>query len=205
MTREETKKIIRIISVTYPNWHPENLTDVVDVWTMYLEEFSYQQVIVALKAYTLSNTSGFAPSIGQLVGTMQKVSADNQELGEMEAWAMVSRAIRNGIYGFKEEFEKMPELVQKALGSAEQIYRYATDDNYNESVIQSHFRSSYRAVVDRQKEIARLPQSMQIALVGQKTDTKKLVDTVAEQKLVVKVPTQMTEEQKKRLEELLSE
>lgn len=204
MTREETKKIIRIISVTYPNWHPDNLTDVVDVWTMYLEEFTYQEVSVALKAFTLSNTSGFAPSIGQLVGMMQKVSIDNQELGEMEAWALVSKAIRNGTYGYREEFDKLPESVQIALGSPEQIYRYATDEGYNESVIQSHFRSSYRAVVDRQREIARLPKSMKVALVGQNKETPKLI-TNSDEDIEVHVPTQMSDEQKEKLKRLLDE
>lgn len=68
MTREETVKIIRIICDCYPNYKPNNLSETVDVWNMMLENYSYEQVSVALKAYINSDISGFAPSIGQLIG-----------------------------------------------------------------------------------------------------------------------------------------
>lgn len=163
MNREETKKIVRVIMAAFPNWHPDNLSDVIDAWSMFLDEYDYNNVAKAVKAYTLTNTSGFAPSIGQIVGMMQKIEQP-EELGEMEAWSLVSKAIRNGGYNYQEEFEKMPELVKKAIGSAEQIHRYAIDESYNESVVQSHFRSAYRIVCDRTKELNRLPESMQISI-----------------------------------------
>lgn len=67
MTREETKKIIRIMCDSYPNYKPMDLKETVDVWTMMLEECTYEQISVALKQYILTENSGFAPSIGQLV------------------------------------------------------------------------------------------------------------------------------------------
>ena len=97
MNREETKKILRIMVDSYPNYKPIDMAETIDVWQMMLEDFSYQQVAMALKAYIMSDTSGFAPSIGQLVGKMQMISTPN-ELNEMEAWALVSKAIRNGYY-----------------------------------------------------------------------------------------------------------
>ena len=67
MTREETVKIIRIMCDCYQNYKPNDLSETVDVWTMMLEEYPYEQIAVSLKAYVLSDTSGFAPSIGQLI------------------------------------------------------------------------------------------------------------------------------------------
>lgn len=52
---------------SYPNYKPMDLKETVDVWTMMLEECTYEQISVALKQYILTENSGFAPSIGQLV------------------------------------------------------------------------------------------------------------------------------------------
>lgn len=164
MTRDETKKIIRIIADSYPNYRPSDISETIDVWHMMLEEFSYQQVAVALKAYILTDTSGFAPSIGQLVGKMQMVSQPN-ELNEMEAWALVSQALKNGYYGAEEEFAKLPELVQKAVGTPANLRAWAhTDESSIENVVQSNFMRTYRTVVKRESECAKLPDSIKLAM-----------------------------------------
>lgn len=157
MNREETKKILRIMVDSYPNYKPVDMAETIDVWQMMLEDFSYQQVAMALKAYIMSDTSGFAPSIGQLVGKMQMISQPN-ELNEMEAWALVSKAIRNGYYGAETEFEKLPEMVQKAVGQPSQLRQWAHSDMESiETVIQSNFIKTYRTVVKRESEIQRMP------------------------------------------------
>lgn len=74
MTREETVKIIRIICDCYPNYKSSNLSETVDVWQMMLDEYSYNQVSIALKAYVTSDTSGFAPSVGEIAAKIQLVS-----------------------------------------------------------------------------------------------------------------------------------
>lgn len=157
MTRDEIKQIIGIMASTYPNYKPDDLKMTVDVWQMMLEDFSYQQVAMALKAYIMSDTSGFAPSIGQLVGKMQMISQPN-ELNEMEAWALVGKAIRNGYYGAETEFAKLPEMVQKAVGQPSQLRQWAHSDMESiETVIQSNFIKTYRTVVKRESEIQRMP------------------------------------------------
>lgn len=98
MTREETVEIIHIICDCYPNFKPEDLSRTIDAWQVMLEEYSCEQVAVALKAYVTSDTSGFAPSVGEIVAKIQLVSQP-QELDGMAAWGLVSKALRNGTYG----------------------------------------------------------------------------------------------------------
>lgn len=157
MTRDETVKIIRIMCDCYPNYKPSNLSETVDVWNMMLEEYSYSQISMALKAYVHSDTSGFAPSIGQLINTIYTIQ-NPQELNEMEAWFLVSRALRNGYYGAIEEFNKLPPLVQKAVGSPDNLRNWAlTDGKSIENVVQSNFMRTYRTVVNRENEIKKMP------------------------------------------------
>lgn len=160
MTREETVKIIRIMCDCYPNYKPNNLSETVDVWQMMLDEYSYNQVSIALKAYVTSDTSGFAPSVGEIVAKIQLVSQP-QELDGMAAWGLVSKALRNGTYGAVEEFNKLPPLVRQAVGMPDNLKNWATSDYQTiETVIQSNFLRTYETVVKRANEINRMPDNI---------------------------------------------
>ena len=161
MTRDETVKIIRIMCDSYPNYKPNNISETVDVWCMMLEDYNYNQVAVALKAYVTSDTSGFAPSIGELIAKIQMISQP-QELNEMEAWSLVSKALRNGTYGAVEEFSRLPPIVQEAVGNPDNLRNWATSDcKAIETVIQSNFIKTYRSVTSRTEEIKRVPAEIQ--------------------------------------------
>jgi hypothetical protein len=128
---------------------------------MMLEDFAYQKIALALKAYILTDTSGFAPSVGALVSKVRKA----EELNEMEAWALVSKAIKNGIHGAEDEFAKLPPVVQKAVGAPSNLRQWAqTDLKSIENVIQSNFIKTYQGVVKRESELQALPVSMRNAL-----------------------------------------
>ena len=160
MTREETVKIIRIMVDSYPNYKPNNISETVDVWNMMLSDYDYNLVAMALKAYILSDTSGFAPSIGQLVAKIQALTKP-QELSEMEAWSLVSKAIRNSGYNSVEEFANLPPLVQKAVGTPDNLRNWAVSDYRTiESVIQSNFLRTYGTVVKRENEINCMPNEI---------------------------------------------
>ena len=157
MTRDETKQILMRISTVYPNYKPvSDLRFVVETWNEYLAEYSYEQVKAALQMFIVTDTSGFAPSIGQLIEKLSMISKPEQ-MGELKAWTLVSKAVRNSAYNSESEFEKLPPLVQKALGSAAQLRIWAMDEEYNESVNGSNFMRTYRAVVERENKIAKMP------------------------------------------------
>lgn len=159
MDREETKKIIAAMIASYPNFKPFNMSVTVDTWTAMLSEYSYRDISLALKSYIVSNTSGFAPSIGQLIGELKKPEA-LAAMGAGEAWALVNKALRRSTYYSIEEFEKLPADIQAAVGEPSQLYSWATDENFNESVVSSNFRRSYESVLKRKNELASLPAEM---------------------------------------------
>lgn len=160
MTREETVEIIHIICDCYPNFKPEDLSRTIDAWQVMLEEYSCEQVAVALKAYVASDTSGFAPSVGEIVAKIKLVSQP-QELDGMAAWGLVSKALRNGTYGAVEEFNKLPPLVKQAVGMPDNLKNWATADYQTiETVIQSNFLRTYETVVKRANEINRMPDDI---------------------------------------------
>ena len=169
MTRDETKRIIQIMCATYPNWKPADLSNTVDAWHLMLEDYPYNQIAIALKAYVTSDASGFAPSVGQLIAKLNTITTTN-EPSELEAWAMVSRALRNGYYGAEEEFSKLPELVQKAVGNPSNLRQWSqTDVDSIENVIQSNFLRTYRNVVKRAEEVQKMPSDIKAIIQANET------------------------------------
>ena len=180
MTRDEVKKIIAIMATTYPNYKPGDLKQTVDIWEMMLDEYSYQEISVALKAYILSDTSGFAPSIGQLTTRVHETRrlVKGDDLTELEAWALVYKAICNSTYNSESEYEKLPEPVKKAVGNAANLREWASMDiDTVQSVEQSHFIRVYRAEVEKAKRVEVMPSEIRnrIAttvnmMIGEKED-----------------------------------
>lgn len=156
MTVKEARKLIAVFMVTYPNYKPIDTELAATVWADATEEYSYEQVNMALKAYMKSSTSGFAPTPGQLIDKIHFITRP-PDLNETEAWSLVSNAIRRSAYDSAEEYAKLPPLVQKAVGLPSQLRTWAIDEEYNEQVVSSNFMRAYRAEVAREKEVSKMP------------------------------------------------
>lgn len=214
MTREETIKLLMVIQSAYPNFKPPDKTVAVDTWYTMLRDMDYNVVQMGLRAYITSDTSGFAPSIGQLINTIYTIQSP-QELNEMEAWALVSKALRNGYYGAVEEFDNLPPLVQKAVGTPDNLRNWSQANTESvENVIQSNFMRSYRTVVKREEEIKKMPvdvqalienvnktsYSVQIGTKNQQTIKLSLEDNKSQNKPIKGIP--MPKEIKERIEQM---
>ena len=160
MRIEEARKIIAVMLVSYPNFKPIDTELMATTWADMLNEYSYEQVSVALKCYITTDTSGFAPSIGQLIDKLKTVEQP-QELNELQAWGLVRKAINNSGYHSEEEFAKLPPLVQKAVGTPGQLKQWGLSDIESiETVAQSNFMRTYRAVAKREDEVSRMPKEI---------------------------------------------
>lgn len=218
MTREEVQDFLAMVQATYPNYNPPSRTAAVNAWTIALEEYSKNEIATAFKVYMQTNTSGFAPTPGQIIEKVHFLSSP-QELNEMEAWALVSKAIRNSTYNFDYEFSKLPPLVQRAVGLPSQLQTWALDENYNEQIVSSHFIKCYREQATRQKEISKMPEKIRrlIQNVADKSYSaqisslrdgaiKSLADSKRTENKALEIATdgiQMPDRARKRLEEIL--
>lgn len=163
MDRREVATLLATIQAYYPQYNPPDKTIAVNAWLDMLKEYPKELVEDALRAFISTDTVGFAPSIGQLIGKMNLIQSTG-ELNEMEAWSLVSKAIRNSGYHSVEEFEKLPDLVQKSVGTPSQLRTWALDQNYNEQVVSSNFIKCYRAELNRKREYMSLPQNIRNAI-----------------------------------------
>lgn len=96
-------------------------------------------------------------------------------MSELEAWSLVRKAVRNSGYHSVEEFEKLPEACQRAVGSAANLKEWALMDSERvETVEQSHFIRNYRTTVQRISEEKKLPESIRLLIASMRDNALEL-------------------------------
>jgi len=120
--------------------------DAIRTWYSLLNDLTYEQLSMAVKAYM--QTEHFPPTIA---GLRSKVLAlEPEEDNFNEAWGMVRHALSRSGYYWKEEFAKLPEKVQKAVGKAENLKMWSQmETSAVDGVIYSQFIKAYQAVQKR--------------------------------------------------------
>ena len=166
MTEKEVRQLLAMTQAVYPNYNPPSREAAVNAWLMCLSEYDNNVVMAAFKAYMTTNTSGFAPAPGQLIEILQTLTQPS-ELNELEAWSIVRKALRNCGYNAEQEFAKLPTVVQKTVGTPQQLKIWACDSEFNENVVSSNFIKTYRTEVKRATELNKMP-----------SDVRKLIEMV---------------------------
>lgn len=169
MTRKECAGVLAILQSEYPQsfvkLDDRQMAAKLDLWTEMFSGDDPQLVFAAVKALLTSGRE-FAPNIGQIKEKMHQLASPNA-LTETEAWALVSKACQNGLYGSKAEFDKLPPDVQAAVGSPEMLKQWAMmDADELQSVVASNFMRSYKVISRRAKEKALMPPEMRELLAG---------------------------------------
>lgn len=169
MTRDDVIKIMSVLRGAYPHFYrdisKQEAYDTINLWTDMFSNDDASIVAAAVKSLIDGDDKGFPPTIGQVKAKM-RLLVGSDELTEAEAWNLVSKAVKNGLYGAVEEFEKLPPAVKRIVGSPSQLRDWASmDSDTLQSVVASNFQRSYKVVATREKEIAALPD-----------DVKKLIN-----------------------------
>ena len=161
MTRDETGRIMNILTTAYPQFYAgKNAPDprrTVNLWAAMFVEEPVELVAAAVKALIASDVKGFPPHIGAVKEQIRRITAP-EEMTEAEAWAAVKRALRNSTYGSKAEFARLPERLKRLVGSPEQLRDWAAMDAETvDSVVASNFQRSYKARAAEERQYALLP------------------------------------------------
>lgn len=165
MTLGEMVKILTMISAYYPTFNNGRDPEVTSkAWHLLFADDSFSAVQNALLAYVATDTKGFPPMPGQLKEQMKpKVS----EVSSFEAWHEVKKALSNGIYGSKEEFEKLSPICKRIVGSPAVLREWATLDSEElDTVVSSNFQRNYRAISENTRNYEKLPERVRQMLPG---------------------------------------
>lgn len=203
MTRDETINILMMIQAAYPRFSVPDKTVTVNTWYNLLKEYPFKQVEAATVAYIKSDKSGFAPGIGQVIEKLNLIF-HKDDMSELAAWGLVTKAIRRSTYYSEDEFAKLPPTIQKVIGSPSQLKEWAQMqvDGPALTVLQSNFLKSYRSVSARDKERASLNLPVEKPEYRIETGTQTL-SISAEREEALKQSVPMPKNVREKLDKLI--
>lgn len=177
MTVDETLKIFAVLKANYSNFFKSvsrvDAEAMVNLWAEMFADEPYEAVGMAIKSYIASDVNGYPPNVGIIKEQMRKLTK-TESLTEQEAINLITKACENGSYGSKEEFAKLPPILQRLVGSPNQLKEWALmdKDTFN-SVIQSNLMRSYRVLAERERQHQALPNNIK-NLIAETTNQLKL-------------------------------
>lgn len=180
MTFDETLAIMSVLKAAYPNYYKDmkrsEAESIVSLWAEMFKDEPAELVAVAVKAHIANDKKGFPPHIGAIKDAIVKITQPN-EMTEIEAWALVQKASRNAIYGAAEEYKKLPEVLQRLVGSPQQLKEWAMmDADVVHSVVASNFQRSYKVRAASEREVLALPSDVRqvVAQLAEGMTTREL-------------------------------
>lgn len=166
MTRAETGKIIKIVKACYLNhykgWTEEDIAEQVMVWEAIFKDYSYEQVNGGLTVFLRQDASGFPPTPGQIIDKIQMVR-HLDEGTDMEMASLLMKAACNSAYHAQEEFDKLPEICQMAVGNPRVLRDWAMSTE-NTNVMESHFIRMIRQAREKQRNLEATPESVRLLI-----------------------------------------
>lgn len=166
MNREETKEILKVLRVGYPNFYKElkksEADEIIDLWSTM---FAAEPVVIVIEAVkSLMCTLKFPPTIADVKEKISLITQP-QTMTEMEAWQIVKSAM--SYYNAVETFGRLPAILRRIVGSPNQLREWAVMEAETvNSVVQSNFMRSYKATVMQEKERSMLPESTKQMIAG---------------------------------------
>ena len=178
MDRYQTTLVLSVLKAAYPhafqNMSKADGEAMLNLWATMFHDESYEEVNAAVTLLIATRTVGYSPTVGEVKEQIRKLHHTN-DIDEAYAWTLVSKASRNGSYHSVEEFNKLPPVVQRAVGSPEQLKQWAAMDAETvESVVASNFKRAFRVQVERDAELEKLPSQVR-NYIGSYADNFKMI------------------------------
>lgn len=160
MTVFEAADVIELLKDFYPIAYAKRteaeLLTTAKLWASIFVEDDVRLVAAALKAFIASDEKGFPPVPGQIKAKMRMIT-NYGELTEAEAWGLVAKATKNSAYHAPEEFEKLPPIVRKLVGSPNQLKEWGIMPSETlHSVVASNFQRAFRTMLERERAYSTL-------------------------------------------------
>lgn len=194
MTRDETIDLLSVLKAAYPNFYRDmtrkDADHVISLWAEMFKDEPAPLVVLAVKRHIATDTKGFPPHIGAIKDAIGKIQQP-EEMTEIEAWNIVRKAMRVHSWDAKEEFDKLPPVLQRLVGSPSQLMEWAQmDADVVASVVASNFQRSYKARAAHEREYLALPSEVKEAMTqiaaGMKMPELQAAPTEQERNAMIK-------------------
>lgn len=153
MDKIEAAKLLGYLKATYINsfskMEEAEKEAMIHVWANHFKNDDFNHVMRAVQ--NLCQSSKFVPSVAEIKEEMFKVSNVKQkDVGE--AWELVLRNARCDLRWAKENYDKLPANIQKALGTYSVLSEIGYMDNEAISFARNNFEKKYNVVLERERK-----------------------------------------------------
>ena len=161
MTKDDTKRMILYLRTAYKGFCEDvNLTDAVNVWHDAFKDEDVHVVSEATRNYTRS--SQYPPTIA---GIQSQINMIRNPETDAELWALIVKAAKNSTYGAVEEYEKLPEVCQRFVGSPTALKDFGQiDQGTLQTVVKSQFIKSAPNIREHTSVQKGLPDSVKAVI-----------------------------------------
>lgn len=183
MTKQETTQILALLNAAYPAFYSKmsrmEIDGVVALWAEMFVDDDFGLVKYALKELIATHT-GYPPDIAALKTKIAEVTqAATDKPTHEELWQKLKAAASNGYYNARAEFEKLPPVLKRYVGSPATLREYAMidADTFN-TVNHGQFLKQIKVIEDREEYAQKMPDNvkMLIASVYQPLEAPKQLD-----------------------------
>ena len=177
MKRDEVIMVLGIMKTAYPNFYKEmtkeEMYNTIDLWYEMLKDFNSKLIVLTVKH--LISTFKYPPTIADIKSKAYELT--NKEETPSELWEKLAKAVRNGLYGYKEEFEKLPDEVKDFVKNPYQLKEMAMlDTDVFHTVTKGQFLKQVEILQKRKKEEKMMLPEVKKMVQSIGTDVKKLLN-----------------------------
>lgn len=164
MTKKEMAEIISMMQLNYPDSFRDKsdkaVNGVINLWFMQFRDDEYMDVLTAVMAHIATDTNRYMPPVGVIKDKLVEIRTGEQ-MTEVEAWNIVRNAIRSYSWDAQEQFEKLPPVLQRLVGSANQLVEWGQMPAKEiATVVASNFQRSYKVRAASEREFLALPSAV---------------------------------------------
>ena len=153
MTRDEVIATLGILKTAYPSFYKDmSKQEMYNTINLWCEMFAHENTaLVTAAVKNLINTFKWVPTIADIKEEMYKLTSTEDET-PVELWNSIKRAIRNSAYNSYDEFQKLPQIAQRFVGSPNQLREWAISTDYNDGVVKGQFFKQVETLQKREKD-----------------------------------------------------
>lgn len=159
MTYEETRQILSLLKVNYPqsfrNMTKDEGKAFLNLWSTAFQTVPLSLVKMAVTTIIIDSEREFAPTLGQVFAQIKKMLLPNTEAEAVAAWEEVMQFIRNYHQDdYHLHYHSLPERTRKILKMTDIRMIANAQDKTTVSVEHNNFIKRYSAIKEEEESSA---------------------------------------------------
>lgn len=169
MTKEEAKKLMKLVDSSYYN--PKTYTAQETEWQLSLWTDAFKDIPFELGFRVIADIienedRDFAPTLGHIKSKINKLMDTSLDVDD--AWQLVKKSVQS--WDAYESWKELPEEIQKVVSVSDiREWGMMSSDTFN-SVVKAQFTKSFNRRKESYQELQRIPMNIRNMISAKKVE-----------------------------------